>query len=360
MTDAATQQTAARDLPLPDRLWQEPWAWDFFAALRQIQAAFPAAPRFGQGRRPGQEPVRLGQEPSVVFAPSSIAGWERGESGRAPRLLVHFFGLFGPDGPLPLHLTEYVRDRRRNQRDPTLQRFADIFHHRALALFWRAWAESRPTVSFDRPDDDRFARYVASLAGLGMDAFRDRDAMPDLTKLHFAGHLACQTRHAEGLGDVLSAFFTVPVRVECFIGAWLTLPREDRTRLGGGAASAALGGGGGSILLGARVWSRQHKFRLRMGPLSLADYHRLLPGGTSFHRLVAVVRNYAGDTMQWDVNLVLRRDEVPRLELGKAGRLGWTSWIGTRGSDTDAADLFLDASADSHAQTLDAAAHGRG
>ena len=151
--------------------------------------------------RPAQDAVRLAQEPSVEFAPATLAGWEPASRTAPPaRLLVHFFGLFGPDGALPLHLTEYARDRRRNHRDPTFQRFADIFHHRALSLFYRAWANSRPTVSFDRPEEDRFALYVGALIGLGMDSLRDRDAMPDLTKLHFAGHLACQTRHAEGLG----------------------------------------------------------------------------------------------------------------------------------------------------------------
>lgn len=351
-TPAETPATA-----LGRRLAENPWAWDIFAALRRIEAANPDRPRLGRSKRPAQDPVRLAQEPAVVFAPATLAGWEAGGEGRAPRLLVHFFGLFGPDGPLPLHLTEYARDRRRNHRDPTFQRFADVFHHRALSLFWRAWADSRPTVSFDRPNEDRFAGYVASLIGLGLGSFRNRDAMPDLTKLHFAGHLACQTRHAEGLADILSEFFTMPVRVECFIGGWLSLPRADHTRLG---ASAATGTLGGNILLGARVWSRQHKFRLVFGPLSLADYLRLLPGGSSFRKLIPIVRNYAGDVLEWDVNLILRRDEVPRTQLGRTGRLGWTTWLTPRRDDNDAADLFLDASADSMARTVDAAAGGQG
>jgi type VI secretion system protein ImpH len=263
---------------------------------------------------------------------------------------VYFFGLFGTDGPLPLHLTEYARDRKRNGRDPTLQRFADIFHHRMMSLFWRAWADSRPTVSFDRPAEDRYATYVGALAGLGMESMRQRDAMPDLTKLHFAGLLANQTRHAEGLAAILSAFFTMPVRVDSFVGAWLTMEAPDWTRLGGTPQTATLGG---TALLGARVWSRQHKFRLVFGPLSLADYLRLLPGGQSFHRLIPIVRNYAGDTLVWDVNLVLKRDEIPDTVLGRQGRLGWTTWLKPRRSEAPAADLFLDASADSMASRID-------
>ena len=331
------------------RLAETPHAFGFYQAMRRLEAAHPERPRLGRSARPAQDVVRLGQEPSVIFPPSTLAGWEVPEEG-APRLLVHFFGLFGLDGPLPLHLTEYARDRRRNGRDPTFQRFADIFHHRMMSLFWRAWADSRPTVSFDRPADDRFATYVGSLAGLGTEALRERDAMPDLTKLHFAGLLANQTRHAEGLAAILSSFFTMPVRVESFVGAWLTLVPADWSRLGERPEIATLGG---TILLGARVWSRQHKFRLVFGPLGLDDYLRLLPGGLSFHRLIPIVRNYAGDTLVWEVNLVLKRDEIPDTVLGRSGRLGWTTWLKPRRATTPAADLFLDASADSMARRID-------
>jgi type VI secretion system protein ImpH len=175
--------------------------------------------------------------------------------------------------------------------------------------------------------------------------------MPDLTKLHFAGRLANQTRNAEGLAAILSSFFTMKVRTHCFIGAWLTLPDRDRTLVGTDPRNATLGQ---SVLAGGRVWSRQHKFRLVFGPLSLAEYLRLLPGGTSFHRLIPIVRNYAGDTLIWDVNLVLKHAEVPKTVLGKQGRLGWTTWLMPRRRQADANDLYLNASADSMAQRIDA------
>jgi type VI secretion system protein ImpH len=212
----------------------------------------------------------------------------------------------------------------------------------------------RPTVSFDRPEQDRFADYVGALIGLATPGMRDRDSMPDLSKLHFAGLLSNQTRHAEGLGQILTAFFTMPVQVEGFLGAWLSLPDSDCTRLGGGEQTAQLGR---SALVGNRVWSRQHKFRVVFGPLDLAEYERLLPGGLSFHRLVPIVRNYAGDALVWDVNLILKQDQVPSIRLGQQGRLGWTTWLMPRRAETDAADLFLDASADSHASEINRATH---
>lgn len=331
-------------------LSQGPERFSFYHLLRALEAVHPDRPRFGRAPHPDSDPLRLAQEPTVTHPSAALAAFEAGDSETPHRLLVHFFGLFGTDGPLPLHLTEYARERRRNYNDPTFQRFADIFHHRAISLFYRAWADVRPTVAFDRPDQDRFADYVGSFIGVGMDVFRDRDAMPHLTKLHFAGLLAGQTRHAEGLAQMLTAFFDVPVRLEEFQGAWMDFPDDDRSRLGAEPRTGELGR---TIVLGAKVWSRQHKFRIVFGPLSLQDYRRLLPGGLSFHRLVPIVRNYAGDVMIWDVNLVLKASDVPQVCLGRQGQLGWTTWLSPRTSKADAADLFLDASADSHASQVD-------
>ena len=350
MSTALTLPPGPEAPPVLAGLRDAPYRYGFFAAMRLLEVLHGDRPRFGRSTKPAQDALRLAQEPSITHAPASLAGYEPGEEGRPDRLLVHFFGLFGTDGPLPLHLTEYARDRQRNHRDPTFQRFADLFHHRALSLFYRAWADVRPTVSFDRPAQDRFADYTGAFLGLSTPGLRDRDAMPDLTKLHFAGHLSAQTRHAAGLASILSAYFTVPVQVQGFVGAWLTLPPPDYTRLCGGEETAGLGR---SAVLGARVWSRQHKFRLVFGPLTLAQYERLLPGGLSFHRLIPIVRNYAGDVLAWDCNLVLQQPEIPQTRLGQQGRLGWTTWLLPRRTELDAADLFLDASADSHALTID-------
>lgn len=348
-----TSGTATKPLTLVERLEAEPFRFGFYQAMRLLEARYRNNPRFGTSARPAQDAIRLGQEASVAFAPSALASYRPAQDGRKPLLRIRFFGLFGPNGPLPLHLTEYARNRDRNEHDPTFLAFADMFHHRAISLFYRAWAVAQPTVAFDRPEDDRYSCYVGSLLGLGTNALRCRDAMPDLAKLHFAGHLANRTRHAEGLGAILSEFFAMPVRVACFIGDWLTLPDSDRSRLGDGARTMALGQ---TSMLGGRVWSRQHKFRVVFGPLDLVQYERLLPGGLSFHRLVPIVRNYAGDTLSWDVNLILKRAEVPATSLGRQGRLGWTTWLSPRRNPGDAADLFLNASADSFAARIDAAA----
>jgi type VI secretion system protein ImpH len=332
--------------PLIARLAEEATATDFFRAIRLVDAAFATMPRAGSAQRAVDEPVRLGQEPSLAFAPSTLArcivpepreGPPNGFAPR-PRLLVHFLGLLGPNGPMPLHITEYVRDRARNADDPTLARFLDIFHHRILALFYRAWAASQQAVSYDRPAEDRFGFYVASLFGLGPEAMRQRDQAPDLAKLHYAGRLSCQTRNPEGLASLLSDFFGVPVALEEFVGQWQDLEEPRRLRLGHSRATGVLGA---TSIVGARIWDRNQKFRLRLGPMDFESYSRFLPVGRSLSRLAAWVRNYIGDELDFDVRLVLAQASVPQTRLGQQGRLGWSTWISAKPLGRDADDLVL-------------------
>jgi type VI secretion system protein ImpH len=317
-----------------------PYRYDFYQTLRRLECLHSEKPRWGCALRPVDEPVRLGQDPDLSFAPAPLASFETSQDGRPPRLQVRLFGLLGPNGPLPIHITEYVRERLRHVGDPTLSRFLDLFHHRFLALFYRAWSQAQPHVNRDRPKDDRFAGYIGAFIGLSPSSFRDRDAVSDLAKFFHTGALIRQVRNVEGLVAILKHYFRVPIQLEEFVGHWLPLGPRERTFLGQDGATVAQG-----AVLGKRVWDRQYKFRLHLGPLTLAEYENFLPGGMPLKRLVDWVRLYLCLELDWDVRLVLRKDHVPPLRLGAGpgGRLGWTTWLGQRRSDTDAGDLHLHA-----------------
>jgi type VI secretion system protein ImpH len=225
---------------------------------------------------------------------------------------------------MPTHFTEYVRERVRSSADPTLLAFLDLFHHRMLALFYRARASAEPVISLDRELEDRYSDYVGSLIGIGAPSLRGRDAISDFAKLHFAGLLAGRARPAAGLATILSEFFKLPVRIDQFIGHWMVLPADSQSRLGRYTGSNALGV---SAVLGSKIWDSQNKFRIVLGPLGHDDYQRMLPGGDSMARLRAWVRNYAGLVLDWDVQLILKKEEVPALKLGGGTRLGWNTWL---------------------------------
>ena len=329
---AATSRTTAHVVERLRALEAEAERYGFFAAVRLIDALHADDPRLGEAARPSEESVRLGQTPTLKFATSTIDAFEAGDGSRPARLSSYFFGLFGPNGPLPLHLTEYAHSRELNFDDPTFRRFADVFHHRLLTLFYRAWAAAQPAVSLDRPRGARrFDTYVGSLIGIAAPEFRNRDAV--------AGRLGLATRPAEGLTGVLADFFGLPFTVRQFVGEWLELAEGDRLRLGEDERSGTLGA---NAVLGGNVWSCQHAFELVCGPIGFGDFVRLLPGRPSLAKLRDLVRNYVGDELKWTVNLVLEREEVPAAVLGVAGELGWTTWLGRRQAVTDADDVVVD------------------
>jgi type VI secretion system protein ImpH len=321
-------------------LAEAPYRYDFYQTLRRLECLYDPRPRWGQSRRPVDDPVRLGQDPDLSFAPAPLASFEPGREGRPPRLQVRLFGLLGPNGPLPIHITEYVRERLRHANDPTLSRFLDVFHHRFLTLFYRAWAQAQPHVNRDRPRDDRFTVYVGSFLGVTAPAFRDRDAVPDLAKFFHVGALIRHTRNAEGLTGILQHFFRVPVQLQEFVGHWLALGERERTYLA--RDGATLGSG---AVVGGRVWDRQHKFRIHLGPLTRAQYESFLPGGALLDQLAGWVRLYLNFELAWDVCLSLDRGQIVPLRLGQAGRLGWTTWLSRRSWEHDADDLCLNAEA---------------
>lgn len=352
------EPNAARLAALWAQWAKAPWEQHFFQALRELEALHPEAPRWGEALRPGAEPIRLGQDVELDFAPAALSSLERDRPVGPPRLGVRFFGLFGPMGPLPLHLTEFVRERQRHHNDPTLARFADVFHHRALLLFYRAWAQSQPTRQRDRPQEDDYARWVSAFIGLQTTGLATAQRLPEDALRHHLAHLMRGPRNAEGLEKLLSSHFRVPVKVQSHVGHWLTLRTQDRTRLMPPWEAGHRNRLGVDVVAGSRVWDRQYRFRIQLGPLSLAQYEQFLPGSSALLALRDWVRQFVGLSMTWEVQPILRGDEVPALQLRTAKaapadttaphalrpprtRLGLTTWLGRQGPHPDRGDLRL-------------------
>jgi type VI secretion system protein ImpH len=326
----------APDDRFPARWRAEPWRIDFYQLLRRIEAGSPQLPRLGEARRPADEPLRLGQSPALDFAPAAVDRIADGPGGR-PRVSTRFLGVWGPNGAMPVHLTELARERQRSYGDPTLSAFADVFHHRLLLLFYRAWRTAQPTASRDRPAADRFQAYAGALIGAGGSACSGRGAVPDDAKRFRAGHLSRAARSADGLADLLRADLRVPVEVLCFVPDWLELPDDQRSRLGA-AGMAELGS---SVVLGRRVRDAQHQIEIRVGPLSKARFESFLPGGPSLRRLADWVRTYTHDEYRWRLRLSLRGEQLRPARLGRDGRLGLTTWSAGTRPRAEADDLVL-------------------
>ena len=315
----------------------DPSAFDFFALLRRVDALCRQQPRTGETLRPRQEALRLGQAADLDFAPAALQQLQlRGDA--PPRLVVRFFGLLGPQGPMPLHFTEFVRDRTHHHGDTTLAHFLDMFHHRLLSLFYRAWAQAQPVVHGDRPQQDRYQAWLRACAG----APSHGGALPEAALAFHAGWLSGRSRHPEMLAKVLKQYFGVTARVEQHVGHWLPIATADRSRLGHArnrAERTALPSAqlGRSANAGSRVWDRQYRFRLHLGPLDRMQYRAFLPGGAAWPALLHWVQLLAGRELQWDLQLTLAPNERPAPELGRSLQLGIVGWLGSRPARTPAA-----------------------
>ncbi|MCT4703370.1 type VI secretion system baseplate subunit TssG [Enterobacteriaceae bacterium H20N1] len=297
-----------------------PWEAGFISIMRAIAARTPSLPAPGKATLPAQERFRLGQISSMAFSPREISHISR----QGDKLKIQLFGLgiWGAQGAMPLHLSELAHSRY-EQHDRTLIDFVDIFHHRALSLFYRAWFLSQDTASLDRKDDERFSFYVGSLVGLDP-AELDPTPLPVHARLATSAHLVREARNPDGLLGAMQYYFNVPVRMEEFELQWIFLDEKDQTALGDDRYASLLGDG---AILGNTVLDRQHKFKLLAGPLTLAQYMLFSPWGNDMTVLRELVRSFIGFEYAWDIQLVLAADQVPLACLDGSHQLGYASWL---------------------------------
>ena len=326
---------------------------DFFQAIRRIESLTSQLPRVGHALKASEEAIRIRQTSEMDFAPSTVQRIDTKHDGRV-ELSQRFFGLLGPGGPMPLQLTESVRQRTRHENDPTLEAFLNLFQHRMATLFYRAWTSSRGAIQRDRPDDDRFAVYLGALSGVmpernafhsrrstqapkdskGIETPRGNDA-----RLYFTGRIASAHRNAEGVEAIVSSTFHVPTTVRSFLLRRLRLQSEDLTKLTRVATPAGRGGClGQGVVLGRTVADRRSMIGLDLGPLPFALFERLLPGGSSHDVLRELVRSYVGPGIDCRVRLILDRKTVPRMSLGRQGALGRNAWLHCRPPKNDIND----------------------
>jgi type VI secretion system protein ImpH len=328
----------AGDASLLNDLRERPESYSLFAALRRIEQAHPELPRLGESRKATDDPVHITQRPHLQFPAGEVAAFKV-DAAAAPRVEQYSFGVFGPNGALPLHITELAYSRELQADDPTFAGFINTFQHRFASLFYRAWADSDPCTSLDRGDADLFRLYAGALLGIGPRAARDRDCVPDHAKLVRAGLFAPQPRSAESLVRIIADYFELPVEIVPFLGSWLDIAPHELCRLSGDSEYATLGLG---TTLGDSTWQCQSGFEIVMGPLSIADFVNFLPGARALSQLQALVRLFTNEEWFWQVRLLLQPADIPPVVLGESGWLGWTTWLGER--NATARDAVIDGS----------------
>ena len=330
------------DKPLNQILVDEPYRFEFFQAVRLLEKVRPERRAVGRNAMPHEEVVRFRSRVALDFPASEVheinetvdakTGDERLE------MLVNFMGMVGVSGVLPQPYTDLVLDRVRH-RDTAMWSFLDIFTHRAVSMFYRAWRKYRFPVGYERGNDE-FTAYLYDLVGLGTKGLRGRMSLADESLLPYAGLIAQRPHSTNALENVLSDYFGTTARVRQFFGQWLALDSADYTRLGN--QNSILGE---SSIAGTRIWEQQSKFRIRLGPLDFKQFQEFLPNGSAYEPLRSIIRFMVGLEFDFDVQLLLRAQQVPSTILTtralRKPMLGWTSFLKTKPFTADDEQVVL-------------------
>lgn len=320
---------------------QVPWEFQFFQLMRWMHLMYQNRGMVGKFFQPSVEIMRFKAHPGSAFPPSEIRSlvWHEDEP---IELTVNFMGLFGPMGVLPLYYTEYIVQRLR-QKDQGLAAFLDLFNHRMISLFYRAWEKYRFYVPYERGERDRVSQYLLDFIGMGTKGLQRRLNVRDDSLIFYTGLLSLHPRSAMGLEQILGDYFDVPIKVEQFAGAWFPLERSSQCQFNrADSYSEQLGVG---AIVGDEVWDPQSGIRVRVGPVTLRQYLDFLPDGSAYKPLRALTSFYTNGELSFEVQLVLKRAEVPLCELGSTSetgpRLGFLTWAKTAEMSRDPDETVL-------------------
>lgn len=292
-----------------------------FALLRSLESLCDLESKIGDEKSFHASKVRFGQSAFLAFQDKQIHALVLKD--KYLKVNIKGFGVFGPNGALPIHISEQIYERKLHQKDQTFNDFVDIFQNRLIALFYKSWRDAQDIVSLEGRDDWHFSRFIASLVGLA----NQQHIQPDVahySKFHYANLLLNQNMPSANIKILLENYFNTPVEIKENIGQWVDasefsthLSNTKKVRLGQG------------ILLGDKIFDATQKFRVVIGPIEPTKYLKFLRGSENAKKLISWLDHYTRHQYQWDAEYIVDKKKIARQKLGEGLALGFTSWIGT-------------------------------
>ena len=334
----------------------------FFQAVRLLalssektaggRAAIPAPLRFGSSLSLALQPSDI-TEVTERCAPRPQAEEESSEkesdalsatpNTEALAMTVGFMGLTGPSGVLPVPYTELLIDRRNQFHDNAGHQFLDLFTHRAVSLFYQAWRKHRFYLPYEAGNTDGFSRNLLDIVGVGLRHLQQRllasgNGIPDRFLIHYAGLLSQKPISAVNIAALVRGYFAVDAEMEQFVGQWMQLPTHEQSALDGRPCYL-----GQNTFVGERLWDRQTKARIKLGPLNKEQFEQFMPGQPGLTALRELIQFCVGFTLDCDVLLILQRQDIPPPSLATTQtifpRLGYNLWLNSQPPHQDADDV---------------------
>ncbi len=314
-----------QDPSVNESLFREFYRFSFFKAVQLIERFNSAKKPLGKALTPREEPVRFYVKPGFKFPPSDISNLTQTDEKEPVAMEVAFLGLIGPSGILPYWYNELAMERGR-QKDSSMTSFFDLFHHRLISLFYLAWEKYRLAEVYLPGARDRISRCFLSYIGLATPGLTKRIGLSEESLLFYSGHLSKCVPSAAAIEATVEYFSGAAARVEQFIDRIIYFDPEDQTQLG-----MANGQLGVDAVCGNSAKENQTKFRVDLGPMGYEDFLCFMPTGKRLRPIFALTQYMVGIEYEFEIGLVLKREEVPPCALGMSApappRLGWSTWI---------------------------------
>ena len=233
---------------------------------------------------------------------------------------VSFMGLTGCSGALPQFYSELVMQRLR-YKDTTMRDFYDMFNHRLISLYYRAWKKYKPSLNHINKDKnkDPYTQILGLLSG----GYNEH-------QLHFSGLYSRKIRNASDLKSILTSYLGCDVAIKQMIGQWHDLKPQEQTRL----ASQALFEGqharlGVDTVIGKQIWDVSSSIEIHISSDDPSKAKSLLPKGSLFELSNKIIKDYVGNSVQF--RLIIESDfhELEAVSLSKNScQLGANSFLG--------------------------------
>jgi type VI secretion system protein ImpH len=327
-------------------LFKKPFEIGFFQAVRLLRRWLPTRLPVGRFSPPAREAARFIAHPSLAFPASEIQELTLPGDDSPATMKINFMGLSSPQGVLPTPYTELIIERTQ-KKDNALRDFLDLFNHRLISFFYRAWEKHHFFVSYELGEPDSVSPLMMSLLGLGTEGLAKRQLVPDQALIFYSGLLTQKPRSAQNLKQLLTDYFRVKVEIEQFVGTWVPLRKIDQTVLDESESSMQRLGFG--AIVGDEVWDQQSTVRVLLGPLTREQYLSFLPREQSqaYRDLKSLLKFWANNELDFEVQLILQGKQTPGFDLDtdndKNGELllGWTTWINNRPMERDPSEATL-------------------
>jgi type VI secretion system protein ImpH len=306
----------------------------FFDFVRGLDGKRPGSVLLGTAGTVKEEAIRFHCSTSMGHPNREVerVWWEQDSRGRERcHMRIPFFGLNGITSPLPGSYLREMSDDEDEGHRPTVSDFLDIFNHRLISLYYRAWLKYRGHMCLDGDANRGIVPLILALGGMdGELRGKGPDHANPQALLTAIAPLMRRVKSPSSSESSLRELLGVAVQVVPYDLRQVPVPEDQLLQLG--VSSCRLDGEDPPVL-GEFVPDYMGRCEVRIGPVPMKLLTRLQPEGDlsiAAHRMLS---KSLPSTMEYRLTLLLEEDATPGWALGEdeSSLLGFNLWLGEPG-----------------------------